>query len=72
MAQEADMAQGTRADATRHARPHGRATRAHADLRWRNVQRTRGMGYASPRGRPGGATWQGGWQVKGLWVSGPW
>ena len=33
---------------------------------------TRGVGHASPRGRPGGAMWQGGWQVKGPWVSGPW
>ena len=29
-------------------------------------------GHASPRGCPGGATWQGGWQVKGPRVSGPW
>ena len=32
------------------------------------------QGHASPRGRPGGAMWQceGGWQVKGPRVSGPW
>ena len=32
------------------------------------------QGHASPRGRQGGATWQheGGWHVKGPWVSGPW
>ena len=29
-------------------------------------------GHASPRRRPGGALWQGGWQVKGPGVSGPW
>ena len=32
---------------------------------------TRGLGHASPRKRPSGATWQGGWQVKGPRVSGP-
>ena len=35
MAREADVARGTRADATRHARPYGRAARAHARLKWR-------------------------------------
>ena len=42
MAREADVAYGTRTDATRHARPRGRAARAHAVPRW--------------RGRVGGAT----------------
>ena len=37
------------------------------------VAQTRGRGHASPRGRPGGATWhEGGWQVEGPRVSGPW
>ena len=31
-----------------------------------------GMGHLSPRGRSGGATWQGGWKMKGPRVSGPW
>ena len=34
--------------------------------------RTCGVGHTSPRGRLGGAMRQGGWQVKGPWVSGPW
>ena len=57
MARGADVTRGTRADAMRHARPRGRAARAHAELKWRHVARTRGRGHASPRGRPGGATW---------------
>ena len=72
MASEADVARGTRVDATRHARPRGRAARAHAARRCAQVARTRGVGHASPRRRSGGATWQGGWQVKGPRVSGPW
>ena len=59
MAREADMARGTRADATRHARSRGRAAQARAELKWCNVARTRGKGHASPCRRPGGATWQG-------------
>ena len=35
MARGANMARGTRAHATRHARPHDRAARAHAVPRWR-------------------------------------
>ena len=35
MALGADVALGTRTDATRHARPHGKAARAHAWRRWR-------------------------------------
>ena len=66
------MARGTSADATRHARPHGRAARAHAARRCAQVTRTRGRSHASPRGCPGGDMWQGGWQVKGPRVSGPW
>ena len=53
----ADVARGTRENATRHARPHGRAKQAHAELRWHDVARTCAMGHASPRGRHGGATW---------------
>ena len=34
MAREADVARGTRMDATRHARPRGRAAQAHAAPRW--------------------------------------
>ena len=35
MAREADMARGTRADVTRHARPRGRAARTHVRRKWR-------------------------------------
>ena len=35
MASRADVACGTRTDATWHARPCGRAVRAHARCRWR-------------------------------------
>ena len=56
MAHGADVARGTRADTTRHARPRGRAARAHAAGKRRTggaqVARTRGRGHASPRGRP--------------------
>ena len=53
------MARETHADETRHARPHGRVARAHAELKWRNMARTRVRGHASPRERPGDAMWQG-------------
>ena len=35
MAREADMARGTRTDATWHARPRGRDAQAHTVPRWR-------------------------------------
>ena len=69
MARGADMVRGTHAHATRHARPHGRAARAHTKLRWRHVARTRGRGHASPRGRLHGTMWQEGagkWRAHGL------
>ena len=51
-------------------RPHGRAARGPREAR---VVRTHGR---RPRGSTQmpvwGATWQGGWCVKGPWVSGPW
>ena len=91
MARGADVARGTYTDTTRHARPRGRAARAHAARRWHaGAHRRRrrmagatqvhadawvaphGRGHASPRGCLGGATWQGGWQVKGQRVIGPW
>ena len=68
VAPEADVARRTRKDATRHARPRGRACEAHATRRWRGHV---AGGHAGPRGRLGGATWQG-WQVKGPRVGGPW
>ena len=34
MARGADVVRGTRTDVTRHARPRGRAVRAHAARRW--------------------------------------
>ena len=61
------MACGTHADAMRQSRPRGRAARAHAALKKREVARTRGRGHASPRGRPGGTTWL----VTRLAVEGP-
>ena len=55
------MARMTRADATRHARPHGRATRAHAARKCAQVARTRVRGHAdarvAPRGR-GARIWR--------------
>ena len=40
---------------------------------WAYVAWARGRGHASPRGRPGGTTWQsGGWHLEGPWVCGPW
>ena len=48
----------------------GRASPREAQVAHR--ARTHGVGHASPGGRLGGATWQGGWQVKGPRVSGPW
>ena len=51
MASRADVAHGTRADATRHARPCGRLARGpHGEHRWPELMRTRGRGHASPRG----------------------
>ena len=54
----ADVACGTRTDATRHARPRGRATRAHAWRRWRTgraqVLQTRGRDHADARVAPPG------------------
>ena len=69
MARGADVAHGTRADATRHTRPRDRAERAHVELRWCHVVRMRGRGQASPHERPGGATLQEGadkWRAHGL------
>ena len=63
----ADMARGTREDATWHARPRGCATRTHAQM-WRGH-------VAGPREsmRTPGWCLHGsvrGWQVMGPWVSG--
>ena len=67
------MARGTSTDAMRHARPRGRAARGPREPQvapgWRGHV---AGGHASPPGRPGGARWQGGWQVKGPRVSGRW
>ena len=49
------MAHGTRTDATRHARPRGRAAHGpRGEPRWPELTRTRGKGHASPRGCPRG------------------
>ena len=45
---QADMARGTRADATRHARPHGRAARGHVRRRWRTGRE--GLASEGPKG----------------------
>ena len=69
MAHVAGVARGTCADARRNSRPRDRAARAHAAQGGADADR----GHASARERPGGATWrEGGWQVEGPWVSGPW
>ena len=66
------VAHGTRADATRHARPSGRASQAHAARSWSIGGGDAWQGHTSPRGCTGGTTWREGWQVKGPRVSGPW
>ena len=50
-----DVARGTRADVTWHARPRGRAARAHAAPMWRRGGADAWQGHMSPRGRPGRA-----------------
>ena len=51
----ADVAHGIRSDATRHARPRGRAARAHVRRRLRTGRGHMAGGHAGPRGRPCGA-----------------
>ena len=53
MAREADMACGTRTDATRHARSWGRSVKARAMRRWRTSGRVHADAYVAPRGRVG-------------------
>ena len=72
MARRADVARGTRVDATRHAGPCGRASRAHVARRWCTSGADMWQGHTSPLGCPGGTTWREGWQVKGSQVSRPW
>ena len=49
------MACGTRADATRHTRPCGRAAHGpRGEPGWLELAWTRGRGHASPRGCPRG------------------
>ena len=71
VARKADVAYETRADATLHARPRGRAARAHVRHRWCTGRKQVAGGHAGPRERPSGAMWQKGWQVKGQRVIGP-
>ena len=54
MAHKADVAHGTRTDATRHARLRGRAAQAHAAPRWRVAGADTWQGHAGPRGCPEG------------------
>ena len=69
MACGADVARGTRAGATQHARPCGRAARAHAVKggadAWQGP-------YESTSTPVRGATWrEKGWHLEGPRVSGP-
>ena len=61
MAREADVARETRVDATRYARPRGRAARAHAGPRWRGLvagaTRVHVGARVVPRGRVGAGIW---------------
>ena len=54
MAHKADVARATRADATRHTRPCGKAVRAHARRRWRGHVAVATQVHADAQG---GATW---------------
>ena len=69
MVHGADMARRTHADATRHARPCGRAARAHAARKWR----TGGTQGVRTRGRPHESTWMPGWHhvARGMAGDGP-
>ena len=50
-----DVARGTHADATRHAKSRGRAARAHVRRRWRTGRGHVAGGHTGPRRRPCGA-----------------
>ena len=54
MAHEADVARGTRTDATGHARPSGRAVQAHAAPRWREGGANAWQGPRESTQTPGG------------------
>ena len=54
MARKAHVVRGTGLDATRHARPRGRAVQVHAPPRWRVASVDAWQGHTGPRGRPGG------------------
>ena len=64
---DADMARRTCTDATRHARPRGRACEVHAAVRWRGWHRHVAGGHADPRERPCGVP-----RGRGLAFGGPW
>ena len=66
------MARETRADATRYARPRGKAAQAHVRHRWRTGRGHVAGGHTVHANAREGATWQGGRQVKGPRVSGHW
>ena len=60
------MRRGTQGGVVEPGKPTRRAAGA-------QMARARGRGHASPRGHPGGATWQsGGSHLEGPRVSGPW
>ena len=58
MAHDADVVCGTRTDATWHARPRGRAARAHAVPRWRVAGVDAWQGLRESTRTPEGATWR--------------
>ena len=70
MTRGADVARGTRAHATRHTTPRGRAARAHAAHGWRTSGADAWQGpHESTRTPEGGATWREGagiWRAHGL------
>ena len=66
---EADVARRTRTDATRHARPRGRAYEAHAARRWRGWRGHVTGIHAGPRKCPCGVPsgrGVGSWRTHGL------
>ena len=70
MARRADVARGTRTDATQQARPRGRATRAHARHRWRmggaDTWKWPRESTRTPEGAPRGRVGAGIWRAHGL------
>ena len=66
MAREADVARGTLADATQHARPCGRAARARVGPRWRGHVAGATRVHVGARVVPCGRVGTGIWRAHGL------